>query len=104
MGAVRILYVDDELDIREVVDISLGLNPDFEARLRPERPLQIRNTFESKRNGDKPVNLFLLDTCIYERILIRNSDKTMPIGSLACSRCSRRGPSAGLEWPRRCPR
>jgi CheY-like chemotaxis protein len=32
MSAVRILLVDDEPDIREVVDISLGLNPDFEVR------------------------------------------------------------------------
>jgi two-component system, OmpR family, response regulator len=30
--STRILYVDDEPDIREVVDISLGLNPDFEVR------------------------------------------------------------------------
>jgi two-component system, OmpR family, response regulator len=32
MNATRILYVDDEPDIREVVDISLGLHPDFEVR------------------------------------------------------------------------
>lgn len=32
MSAVRILHVDDEPDIREVVDMSLGLNPDFEVR------------------------------------------------------------------------
>jgi CheY-like chemotaxis protein len=32
MSAVRILHVDDEPDIREVVDISLGLNPDFDVR------------------------------------------------------------------------
>jgi CheY-like chemotaxis protein len=32
MSATRILHVDDEPDIREVVDISLGLNPDFEVR------------------------------------------------------------------------
>jgi CheY-like chemotaxis protein len=32
MTAVRILHVDDEPDIREVVDISLGLNPNFEVR------------------------------------------------------------------------
>ena len=32
MGAVRILYVDDEPDIREVVDMSLGLIPEFEVR------------------------------------------------------------------------
>ena len=30
---VRILYVDDEEDIREVVDISLSLDPEFEVRL-----------------------------------------------------------------------
>ncbi len=32
MGAIRILHVDDEPDIREVVDMSLGLNPEFEVR------------------------------------------------------------------------
>jgi CheY-like chemotaxis protein len=32
MSTIRILHVDDEPDIREVVDMSLGLNPDFEVR------------------------------------------------------------------------
>ena len=32
MSTVRVLHVDDEPDIREVVDISLGLNPDLEVR------------------------------------------------------------------------
>jgi CheY-like chemotaxis protein len=32
MSAIRILHVDDEPDIREVVDLSLALNPDFEVR------------------------------------------------------------------------
>ncbi len=32
MSAIRILHVDDEPDIREIVDMSLGLNPDFEVR------------------------------------------------------------------------
>ena len=32
MSAIRILHVDDEPDIREVVSISLALNPDFEVR------------------------------------------------------------------------
>jgi CheY-like chemotaxis protein len=32
MNAIRILHVDDEPDIREVVDLSLELNPDFEVR------------------------------------------------------------------------
>jgi CheY-like chemotaxis protein len=32
MNAIRILHVDDEPDIREVVEISLGLNPEFEVR------------------------------------------------------------------------
>ena len=30
MSSIRILHVDDEPDIREIVDLSLGLNPDFE--------------------------------------------------------------------------
>jgi CheY-like chemotaxis protein len=32
MGDIRILHVDDEADIREVVDMSLALNPDFQVR------------------------------------------------------------------------
>lgn len=32
MSAIRILHVDDEADIREIVNMSLGLNPDFEVR------------------------------------------------------------------------
>jgi len=32
MSAIRILHVDDEPDIREVVDMSLGLNAEFEVR------------------------------------------------------------------------
>jgi CheY-like chemotaxis protein len=32
MSAVRILHVDDEADIREIVQLSLGLNPQFEVR------------------------------------------------------------------------
>ena len=32
MSEIRILHVDDEPDIREIVDMSLGLNPDFLVR------------------------------------------------------------------------
>jgi CheY-like chemotaxis protein len=32
MNRIRILHVDDEPDIREVVDMSLSLNPDFQVR------------------------------------------------------------------------
>jgi CheY-like chemotaxis protein len=32
MNAIRILHVDDEPDIREIVDMSLALNPEFEVR------------------------------------------------------------------------
>jgi len=32
MSEIRILHVDDESDIREIVDMSLGLNPDFQVR------------------------------------------------------------------------
>lgn len=32
MSEIRILHVDDEPDIREVVDMSLALNPDFQVR------------------------------------------------------------------------
>ena len=38
MTAIRILHVDDEPDIREIVDISLGLNPDFEVRAAASGP------------------------------------------------------------------
>jgi CheY-like chemotaxis protein len=30
MSSIRILHVDDEPDIREIVDLSLGLNSEFE--------------------------------------------------------------------------
>lgn len=32
MTAIRLLHVDDESDIREIVDLSLGLNPNFDVR------------------------------------------------------------------------
>jgi CheY-like chemotaxis protein len=32
MSTMRILHVDDEPDIRDIVDLSLSLNPDFEVR------------------------------------------------------------------------
>jgi CheY-like chemotaxis protein len=32
MSAIRILHVDDEPDIREIVDMSLSLNSDFQVR------------------------------------------------------------------------
>jgi len=32
MSSTRILHVDDEPDIRDIVTLSLGLNPDFEVR------------------------------------------------------------------------
>jgi CheY-like chemotaxis protein len=32
MSTIRILHVDDEPDIREIVDLSLTLNPDFQVR------------------------------------------------------------------------
>jgi CheY-like chemotaxis protein len=32
MNALRVLYVDDEPDIREIVEMSLGLDPEFEIR------------------------------------------------------------------------
>ena len=32
MSDIRILHVDDEPDIREIVDMSLALNPDFRVR------------------------------------------------------------------------
>jgi CheY-like chemotaxis protein len=32
MSAIRILHVDDEPDIREIVEMSLGLNADFDVR------------------------------------------------------------------------
>ena len=32
MSALRILHVDDEADIREIVELSLGLNPELQVR------------------------------------------------------------------------
>ncbi len=32
MSEIRILFVDDEPDIREVVDVALGLDPEFNTR------------------------------------------------------------------------
>jgi two-component system OmpR family response regulator len=32
MGEIRILHVDDEPDIRELVDMSLALNSEFQVR------------------------------------------------------------------------
>jgi CheY-like chemotaxis protein len=32
MSVIRVLHVDDEPDIREIVDLSLSLNPDFQVR------------------------------------------------------------------------
>lgn len=32
MTSIRILHVDDDPDIREIVDMSLGLNPELEVR------------------------------------------------------------------------
>jgi CheY-like chemotaxis protein len=32
MNPIRILHVDDEPDIRDIVDMSLNLNPDFRVR------------------------------------------------------------------------
>jgi CheY-like chemotaxis protein len=32
MPSIRILHVDDDPDIREIVDMSLGLNPELEVR------------------------------------------------------------------------
>jgi CheY-like chemotaxis protein len=32
MSSTRILHVDDEPDIRDIVNLSLGLNPEFEVR------------------------------------------------------------------------
>jgi len=38
MSAVRILHVDDDPDIREIVGLSLGLNADFEVQATNELP------------------------------------------------------------------
>jgi CheY-like chemotaxis protein len=35
MSALRVLHVDDEPDIREVVELSLGLDPEFTVRSCP---------------------------------------------------------------------
>jgi len=46
MSAIRILHVDDEPDIREVVDMSLALSPDFEVRACSSGPEAITTAAE----------------------------------------------------------
>jgi CheY-like chemotaxis protein len=48
LSTVRILHVDDEPDIRDVVDLSLGLNPDFEVRACASGPEAIATAAEWK--------------------------------------------------------
>jgi CheY-like chemotaxis protein len=55
MSPVRILHVDDEPDIREVVELSLGIDPDFSVQSCPsgEAALSIASTWQP--------NIILLD-------------------------------------------
>ncbi|HSK29512.1 MAG TPA: response regulator, partial [Candidatus Limnocylindria bacterium] len=55
MSSVRILHVDDEPDIREVVELSLGIDPDFSVRSceSGEAALSIASTWQP--------NIILLD-------------------------------------------
>jgi CheY-like chemotaxis protein len=46
MSEVRILHVDDEPDIREVVDLSLTLNPEFAVRACASGPEAIEAAAE----------------------------------------------------------
>jgi CheY-like chemotaxis protein len=46
MSAIRILHVDDEPDIRELVDMSLSLNPDFQVRACSSGPEAIKTAAE----------------------------------------------------------
>ena len=55
MNQIRILHVDDEPDIREVVDMSLALNPEFQVRACSSGPEAIEAAAEWSPN------LMLLD-------------------------------------------
>jgi CheY-like chemotaxis protein len=46
MNQIRILHVDDEPDIRELVDMSLALNPDFQVRACSSGPEAIKTAAE----------------------------------------------------------
>jgi CheY-like chemotaxis protein len=60
MGPIRILHVDDEPDIREVVQLSLGLDPDFAVRSCASGRDALAAT------ADWPPNLVLLDVMMPE--------------------------------------
>jgi DNA-binding NtrC family response regulator len=49
MSAVRILHVDDEPDIREIVEMALGLNAEFEVRAAPAGPMRSRSRPTGRR-------------------------------------------------------
>ena len=56
MSSLRVLHVDDEPDIREVVEMSLGLDPEFaDPQLRAPAPMR------STASADWPPDLILLD-------------------------------------------
>jgi CheY-like chemotaxis protein len=55
MNSVRVLHVDDEPDIREVVEMSLGLDPEFAVRSCASGPDALTAT------GDWPPDVILLD-------------------------------------------
>lgn len=56
----RVLYVDDEADIREIVELALGLDPDFEVRTAASGAEALELL------GRWPVDIALLDVTMPE--------------------------------------
>lgn len=53
MTGVRILHVDDEPDIREVVEMSLELDPAFTVKAAPREPMR-----SASRATGRPISSF----------------------------------------------
>ena len=50
----RILYVDDEPDIREIAEMSLGLDPDFEVRTASGGEAALATALNASLGGGTP--------------------------------------------------
>ena len=79
MTAVRVLHVDDEPDIREVVEISLGLDPAFEyARLQMEAS-QAQGNQEIKISPSiKEAQQFALEIDHFSQSILENKTPYTP--------------------------
>ncbi|HEY8614878.1 response regulator [Phenylobacterium sp.] len=57
MGALKVLYVDDDEFIREVAELALGLDPDIEVRIADSGATAV----DLVRGGGFTPDVFLLD-------------------------------------------